>query len=119
MCYSQASAGFIKVDPIFEKLNWNKFSDRLNFNTCKYIYKALNQLSSDYSKEFFNYIKRVNKRLREDQLKLVIPKAKCNFLVITIFYKGVKEWNNLPFEIRNSHSLGDFINCFKSYFRLF
>ncbi len=43
-----------KVDPIFEKLNWNKFSDKLNFNTCKYIYKALNQLSSDYSKEFLH-----------------------------------------------------------------
>ncbi len=80
-----------KVDPIFEKLNWNKFSDRLNFNTSKYIYKALNQLSSNYSKEFFNYIKRVNTRLSIDQLKLVIPNAKCNFLVKTIFYKGVKE----------------------------
>ncbi len=69
-----------KVDPIFEKLNQNKFSDRLNFNTCKYIYKALNQLSSEYFKKFFNYIKSVNTRLGEDQLKLVIPNAKCNFL---------------------------------------
>jgi hypothetical protein len=72
-----------KVDPILEKLNWNKFSDRLNFNTRKYIYKALNQLSSDYSKEFFNYVKRVNTRLGEDQLKLVIPNAKFNFLINT------------------------------------
>ncbi len=76
-------------------------------------------MSSDYSKEFFNHIKRVNMRLGEDQLKLVIPNAKYNFLVNTIFYKGVKKWNNLPFEIRNSHSLRDFINCFKSYFKLF
>jgi hypothetical protein len=106
------------VNPIFEKFNWNKFSDRLNFNTCKYIYKALNKLSEDYSKEFFNHIKRVNTRLGEEQLKLVIPNAKCNFLVNTIFYKGVKEWNNLPFKIRNSHSLDDLINCFKSYFKL-
>jgi hypothetical protein len=86
---------------------------------CKYIYKALDQLSSDYSKEFFNYIKRVNTRLGEDQLKPVIPNAKCNFLMNTIFYKDVKELNNLPFEIRNSHSLDEFINCFKSYFKLF
>ncbi len=106
------------MDPIFEKNNWNKFSDRLNFNTYKFVYKALNQLSSDYSKESFNYIKRVNMKLGEDQLKLVIPNAKCNFLMNTIFYKGVKEWNNLPFEIRNIHSLNDFINCYKSYFKL-
>jgi hypothetical protein len=103
----------------FAKLKWNKFSDRLNFNTCKYIYKALNQLSSDYSKQFFNYITRVNTRLGEDQLKLVIPNAKCNFLINTIFYKGVKGWNNLPFEIRNIQTLDGFINCFKSYFKLF
>jgi hypothetical protein len=31
--------------------------------------------------------------------------AKCDFLENTIFYKGRKDWNDIPYEIRNSQSL--------------
>jgi hypothetical protein len=57
-------------------------------------------LSSDNSKEFFNYIIRVITRIGEDQRNLSYLTENVIFLMNSVFYKAVKEWNNLRFKIK-------------------
>jgi hypothetical protein len=76
--------------PLFNRLKWSPFSSTFNFHTVKYIYRALNDMASENSSEFFKRKSRINRRIAEDELMLDIPRAKYNFLINSIFYNGIK-----------------------------
>jgi hypothetical protein len=106
-------------DNLSSRLKWSSIENRLKFHATKYIYKATNGLASINSLDFFQTKRKINKRLGEDNKMLTIPKANYNFLKNSIFYNGVKLWNELPFEIRDSSSLKLFISQAKEFYKIF
>ncbi len=103
--------------PLFAKLNWIPFKNRLKLNTVKYIFKMTKGMTSDYSKCFFKFITRINKRTNQDHLMLKLPAIKCNFLANSIFYMGAKVWNEFPLDIRSSNTLSNFLSNAKLHFK--
>jgi hypothetical protein len=75
-------------------------------------------MASDNAINFFVRKKRINKRIGEDELTLVLLNAKQNFLRNTIFYNGVIVWNELPFDITNMSYI-NFIKSVKVSYNLF
>jgi hypothetical protein len=59
-----------------------------------------------------------NKTKTSDSLKLIEPKIKNNFLKNTIFYKGIKIWNDLPLEVRSTQNYDNFCAEVKDYFKI-
>ena len=95
--------------PLYVRLDLKQFSDNLRLNTFKYIFKSLNGLSSTASAEFFKY--KSSRTLRHsDQRMLELPKIRSNYLKNTIFYNGVKLFNDLPLVSRMATSFNSFMN---------
>jgi hypothetical protein len=105
-------------DNLSLRLKWSSLENRFKFHATKYIYKATNGLASINSMDFFQSKPKINKRLGEDNKTLSLPKAKYNFLTNSIFYNGVKLWNELPFEVRVCTSLKLFISKDKEFYKI-
>jgi hypothetical protein len=82
------------------------------------MFKASHRMAFENAINFFERKKRINKRIGEDELTLVLPNAKQNFLRNTIFYNGVIVWNELPFDITNMSYI-NFIKSVKVSYNLF
>jgi hypothetical protein len=99
--------------PLFKQLNWISFSDRINFNSCVYIHKSLSNLCSIFSSDFFKH-KAVKKTRSGSNKELVIPNTRLTVFQNTIFIKGVKFYNSLALEIRESKNIKRFVKNLKS-----
>ena len=53
--------------------------------------------------------------LRHTSLVFKIKYARTNLLKFSYFHREVKEWNNLPLNVRLTNSLGKFKSSLKSY----
>ncbi len=93
--------------PLFQQLNWKSFQERLRISSLKYIFKSLHGMAADTSSGLFIYMNHTRSR-RFDNSMLELPNIKSNFLQNTIFYKGVKLWNDLPLNIRQLTKFNQF-----------
>ena len=89
------------TEELIRTLNWLPTRKRFELHTLCYIFKALNKLGSNVSSNYFEIVTKFSQRTG-DSLKLKLPNIKTNFLVNTIFYKGINIYNDLSFDIRNS-----------------
>jgi hypothetical protein len=101
--------------PIFKKYNILNFEALLSYESIKYIYKVLNCLSSPYTIDFFKYKASAYKTRLQNNKCLEIPLFKLKQLQNSIFYAGVKNWNNLPLNLRNCKTFTKFCSELKSY----
>jgi hypothetical protein len=98
------------------KLEKNYVSMERLGTSLKYIFKSLHEMAADTSSGLFNYMNHTRSRSRRfDNFMLQLPNMKSNFLQNTIFYKGVKLWNELPLNIRQL-MLINFGIAFKYYY---
>jgi hypothetical protein len=95
--------------PLYQRLNLKTFSESLRQNSTKYIFKAMHGLSSTASTEFFKF-KNSRTSRHSDQHMLDLPEIKTNFLRNTIFYNGVKLYNDLPLISRQAENFNSFLN---------
>ena len=62
-------------------------------------FKALTNRLPDYVQNFFKKSKNSNYSLRSNNVKLLLPKPKTNFLKRSFSYRAAKGWNELSDEI--------------------
>jgi hypothetical protein len=91
-----------------KRLNWLPIESRMIFNSNVYIFKALNGMASDYSKNFFKLKNTRNSTRINDDKTLELPKPNNEFFKNTIFYTGVKNYNSMSYHIRSSERLSTF-----------
>jgi hypothetical protein len=103
------SKGRVNADHLYQKLECKKFSESLRLQTLKYIFKAKNSLSAVAASDFFE-LNTSRKSRHSDNFMLSIPNIKLNFLRNTIFYNGVKIFNDLPLVSRQAESLKTFLS---------
>lgn len=100
---------FSSSTAMLEALQWLNIKQRITFNTMLTIFKIKNRMLPDYlhkniiyNSESNNYNLRRGEDFKLPQLR------KCN-TQNNIFYKGLKEYNGLPNEIKTEKN----IKCFK------
>ena len=89
-----------------QALGWIRLEDRCSYHRCLYIFKCLNNLTSN-SLAFLKNTNIHNYNTRsKDNLRL--PKVSKIWGKQRIEYQAVKEWNNLSQNVRNSNNIQAF-----------
>ena len=92
----------------FSRLNWSSIDSRIKSHSVIYIYKAINGFASTHSQNFFNYISNRRSARNNDNKMIELITPLNNFYINSIFYKGIKYYNSLRYEIRNTTNLYSF-----------
>ena len=95
--------------PMLQQLHWLRIPERIEFKSCLTTYKSLNKLAPSYLADFSIPLSSIS--LRNDLRSVASRKLnvrKCK----TVSYgdksypvAGPRQWNALPTELRNSHSI--------------
>ena len=103
----------------FIELDWIPVNLRVNYHSIIFIFKCLNSLSSNYASKLFEFsTSQFSSRISDDKI-LKLQKPNNNFYQNSIFYKGIKVWNELSIEIRSLNRLTTFINRSYDHFKDF
>ena len=72
------------------------------------MYKTLNELAPEYLRCLFTQRHVNDYNLRNLERKLSLPKPNTNYLKRSFYYSGPFLWNNLPQDLKNVGSIGQF-----------
>ena len=74
------------------------------------MFKTLNGETPDYlsTKFIFRNDTTTSYRLRNSEMRLVLPQRRTDYVRKSFSYGGVAMWNSLPTDIRVSKTLGEF-----------
>ena len=100
-------------NPLFIKYNQLKIDDLCKLNIVTFMYKYCNNLLPST----FNLLFKTNSENHSYNTRCAtnfnIPKNKLEFGKKSISYQGVKIWNNIPINIKNSGNIKHFKDTYK------
>ena len=102
---------------IFQRMKWLPFNERVKYFKCVYVFKCVNNLSSDYYNDVFKEVSSMhdfNTRQCANH-HLILNKCRTEYFMSAICYDGAKQWNFLPLDIKQSASLQNFKLKLKNY----
>ena len=120
--YNEVPGPLSSSDPIFARLQTLKVVDIYKFQTCKFIFKCLNQLTPDnfhqcylYNHDIHTHNTRANYNSDCMALNsLFVPFARTtNYGLKQLRINGPRIWNSLPTQIRKLTSLNIFLKKLK------
>ena len=103
------------VTPIFKNLEWINMENKINFDICIFIYKALNHLLPDWL-FYFPLVSQVQGRPSRQSNKLAIKRTTTDLGAKAITVRGPRLWNRIPPEIINSPSIQVFKQKLRKYY---
>ena len=107
------------TDDIFKKLKWLNFRSLIKYYSIRQIFKSINGLASLYMKNMFPLVSHnKNTRYRESK-KLYLFKPRLELTKRTLFYNGVKMFNDLNINHTKYVSLSSFTRFLKTILFLF
>ena len=102
--------------PLFLQLGWLPIHERIKFLRAVTVFKALNNLTSNYItnliKPFNTVYKRNTRGAGQNILKVPLQLVTAKAGMRTFAFIGAKEWNGLGKDIRNATSLLSFKNIY-------
>ena len=103
---------------LFTRIKWIPFQERVRYFRCIFVFKCLNNLSSDFHKDFFKEISNLhNFNTRQSARNdLIVDKCHTEYFKNTISYDGASLWNRLPYNIKQTRNLNTFKLALKKYF---
>ena len=105
--------------PLFDALQILKLDDLFKLQVTSFVYECLNNLAPIYFREYFVSIHSVHNIGTRQFKKGDLFALHCNttqYGLRSIYYLGVRIWNSLPIEIRESPSLSIFKKKLKDLF---
>ena len=105
--------------PILDSLKVLKFNDMITMHIVSFVYECVHNLSPAYFSNYFTWIENVHSFGTRQSKRGNLFSLRCNttqYGLRSIHYSGVRLWNSLPTDIRNSVSLSNFRSEIKSYF---
>ena len=105
--------------PIFHSLKVLRFNDIITMHNVSFVYECVHNLSPAYFSNFFIWIENVHSFSTRQSKRGDLFALRCNttqYGLRSIHYSGVRLWNSLPTDLRNSVSLSIFRSKIKTYF---
>ena len=96
-----------------------KLNDLFKLQVTSFVYECRNNLAPIYFREYFVCIHSVHSIRKRKSKKGYLFGLRCNttqYGLRSIHYSGVRIWDSLPVEIRESSSLSNFKKKLKDYF---
>ena len=105
--------------PIFDNLRILKLNDIITYQITSFVFECVHNIAPSYFHGYFTSIERIHnigarQSTRGDLFALCYNTTQYG--VRSIHYSGVRLWNSLPLEIRNSNSISSFRNKLKNIF---
>ena len=104
--------------PLFDALQILKLNHIFKFHATSFVYECLNNLAPIYFSDYFVSIHSVHNIGTRQSKKSDLFALRCNttqYGLRSIHYLGVRIWNSLPIEIRESPSLSIFKKKLKDF----
>ena len=104
--------------PIFDCLQVLKFSDIIFLHIVSFVFECVHNLAPTYFRNYFTSIQSIHNIGTRQSLKGDLFALCCNttqYGLRSVHYTGVRLWNSLPCEIRDSLSLPVFRKKIKSH----
>lgn len=99
------------------RLKWLNEELRIKFHSTVYIFKALHNLTSNMTSNLFTFATtRYSSRIN-DNFKLSLLKPNNNFYMNSLFYNGIKCYNDLPLNIRSIEQISTFKSQVFDFFK--
>ena len=96
------------ISEALKSLKWLNVKDKLLFNEFVMMYKCMNNLTPKYLSERFQQRSKIHQRDTRQKNDLVLPKYRLVTGQKAFAFRGVKMYNTLPKEIRETESLSVF-----------
>lgn len=108
-----------KSDPktIMSELKILSFNQRCQYHAAVLVYKTLNNMSPNYMSELLKTAENDFYNLRSQSNKQIMLRytSRTNYFKDTFQYYGMKIWNAIPINIRNSGKINTFKSNYKKY----
>ena len=92
------------VTPILKDLNWIGIENKISFDICIFMYKVMNNMLPGWLYRF-PLVSDTQIRPTRQSNHLAIKRTNTDLGKRAISIRGPKEWNDIPFNIRNSSSI--------------
>ena len=102
-------------EEMFKMLNWLPFHHRILFHQAVFAYKATNNLLPSKLCQYFKPCQKTTNYLLRSCSKKDFFKSRRHLK--SIISKSINTWNNLPFDVKNSPTLGTFKLRLKSFLK--
>lgn len=102
---------------MFLRLNWLPFYQRVQYFRCLFVYKCINNISSDFYVDVFKPISEIHDRNTRfsSNNNLAIPKCRTEYYSHSLRCSGSILWNRLSNECRQACSLDSFKLSLKKF----
>lgn len=103
---------------LFTRMKWIPFQERVKYFRCIFVFKCLNDLSSDFHKDVFQEVSTQHNFYTRQCTRhdLIIDKCHTEYLKNAISYDGASLWNKLPSNIKQISNVKTFKLALKKYF---
>lgn len=89
-------------------LEWLSISQRIKFNTLVMIFKIKNNMLPNYIRSEINFVNDMSERTLRNSNDFRLPNFKSELTRNSIFYQGLKIFNELPSKIKEIKTLSTF-----------
>lgn len=100
---------------MLDALDWLSITQRIKFNALVMVFKIKNGLAPKYLNDDITFVNDIYDRTLRNSSDFRLPKYKTNITTKSIFYEGIKLYNELPDRIKNANSLYTFKKHCKIY----
>ena len=99
----------MKVLIYYLLLRWPSIGTLINRETCKMVYKSLNELAPENLGNIFHKLSDIHTRvLRDTKCNLAVPKMRTVYGQKSFAFRGAKAWNKLDSEMKLASSIQSF-----------
>lgn len=102
------SRPYSRVTPLYRKLNWLTFKERVAFHKAVLVFKSLNGLAPAYLTTLFRQTQQRYNTRHMDSGALLCPRPRLECFRRSFQYSGAAIWNSLPLSVRQSRTLSHF-----------
>ena len=96
-------------------LGWFSVKQRLYFLTMSFIYKLSKGLMPDYFNEFVTLRSEIHKYFTRSRNQFNINRTRYTNTMLSLFHKGLNEFNKVPVTIKNAKTVTNFKKMLKGH----
>lgn len=93
---------------VLESLNWLSINQKIKYNIMLYVFKMKNDKTPQYLSNKLEYVRDTHNRLTSARNELRLPNFKSDLGRKSLFYNGVKMYNELSNEMKNESNVNKF-----------
>lgn len=104
---------------LVRELKWMNIKQRIDYFLCLTMFKCLHDKAPNYMQNEVCFISNIHNRCREKRsYDIYLPPYTSNIKEKSVYVRGAKSWNKLPYEIKKIRNIDTFKREYKRYHQI-